>query len=267
MSPDNSKPFGYVTGASSGIGLELAKELARRGYDLIVAAEDAGIEAAARSIAQSGAGITPMQVDLATYEGNEKLYDGIKATGRPVDVAVLNAGVGVGGDFTRETDLQAEINLIRLNVISPVHLAKRTLKDMVARDQGRVLIVSSIAAMMPGPYEACYAASKAFLFSFSHALRSELKDTGITVTALMPGATETNFFHRAGMDGTKIGKEEKDDPAEVAREGIDALLSGEDHVVAGAMKNKFFAALGRLFPETAAEVHRREAEPEAHKAA
>lgn len=267
MSNSNGKPLGIVTGASSGIGYELAKELAKRGFDLIVAAEDPGIERAAGEIGRTGSKVIPVQIDLATYDGVENFYKSVKAGGRPVDVAVLNAGVGVGGDFTRETDLQAELNLIDINVVSPVHLAKRVLKDMVERKQGRVLITSSIAAMAPGPFEAVYAASKAFLFSFSHALRNELQDSGVTVTALMPGPTETNFFHRAGMDNTKIGQSEKDDPAQVAREGIEALMAGEDHVVAGSFKNKVFAATGRIAPETAAKLHGEEAKPGSDKAA
>jgi short-subunit dehydrogenase len=145
-------------------------------------------------------------------------------------------------------------------VTSAVHLTKRVAKDMVARKQGRILFTSSIAAAAPGPFEAVYAASKAFLFSFSEALRNELQDTGVTVTAFMPGATETNFFQRAGMDDTKVGQSEKDDPAEVAREGVEALLAGKDRVVAGSFKNKLFAAAGRMMPETAAGMHRRQAE-------
>jgi short-subunit dehydrogenase len=249
-----------VTGASTGIGYELGLELARRGYDLVIAAEDPGINAAARDMEQLGAIVTAAQVDLATYDGVEKLYTAAKSPGRPFDVVAINAGVGVGGDFVH-TDLEAELKLIDLNVKSAVHLAKRVLQDMAPRRQGRILFTSSIAATAPGPFEAVYAASKAFLFSFSEALRSELKDQGITVTALMPGATETNFFHRAGMDDTKVGQSEKDDPAEVAREGIDALMAGKDRVIAGSLKNTLFATAGRLAPETAAEMHRKQTEP------
>ena len=261
MNNSENRPLAAVTGASSGIGFELAKELARRGYDLAIDAEDAGIKDAARDIEQDGAIVTPVQVDLANYDGVEKFYAELKATGRPVDVIAINAGVGVGGDFARETELDKEIKLINLNVTSSVHLAKRVLKDMVDRHEGRVLFTSSIAGAAPGPREAVYAASKAFLFSFSEALRNELKDTGVTVTALMPGPTETNFFHRAEMDDTKVGQSEKDDPAEVARQGVEALLDGRDRVVAGSFKNKLFVAAGRLAPETAAEMHRKQAEP------
>jgi short-subunit dehydrogenase len=260
MSDTTIRPLAAITGASCGIGFELAKELANRGYDLVIAAEDSGIADAARAFEQSGTLVTPIQVDLADYNGVEKFHSAIEALGRPLEVIAINAGVGVGGDFARETDLREELNLINLNVISAVHLAKRVLPGMVARKHGRVLFTSSIAGVAPGPLEAVYAASKAFLFSFSEALRNELKDTGITVTALMPGATETNFFHRAGMDDTKVGQSEKDDPADVAREGVDALLAGRDRVIAGSFKNKLFATAGRLMPETAAGMHRKQTE-------
>lgn len=260
METQSNKPLAVVTGASSGIGFELAKELTNRGFDLVIAAEDERISQAATQLQQNGNTVTPVQVDLADYDGVEKFYNELKSTGRPLDVVAINAGIGVGGDFARETDLRAELNLINLNVTSSVHLAKRVLQDMVERKQGRILFTSSIAAAAPGPFEAVYAASKAFLFSFSEALRNELKDSGVTVTALMPGPTETNFFHRAGMDDTKVGQSEKDDAAQVAQEGIEALMAGEGYVVAGSFKNKLFAAAGRVAPESAAQMHRKQAE-------
>jgi short-subunit dehydrogenase len=252
------KERAVVTGASSGIGLELAKEFARRGFDLTICAEDEGIRKAAAEISSLGANVQAIQVDLANYDGVEKFYAQIQ---QPIDVIAINAGVGVGGDFVRETDLKAELNLINLNVASTVHLAKLVLKDMVARNKGRVLFTASVVSSAPGPLEAVYGGSKAFVFSFSEALRNELKDTEVTITALMPGATETNFFHRAGMDNTKVGQAEKDDPAEVARDGVEALLSNKDRVVAGSFKNKLFSALGSVAPESAAEMHRKQAEP------
>ncbi len=261
--PNSSRPFAVVTGASSGIGFELARIFAQEGYDVLVTAEDAGIETAAQTIGGNGSRVKAFQADLADYEGVESLYEEITSAGTPVDVVAINAGVGVGGDFARETDLEEELNLIQLNVTSSVHLAKRILQDMVARNQGKILFTSSIAATMPGPFEAVYAASKAFLLSFSEALRNELKDTGITVTALMPGPTETNFFHRADMDDTKVGSSKKDDAAEVAREGYDALMAGKDKVIAGSFKNSLMGGLGaHILPESVkAGMHRKEAEP------
>src|SRR4051794_6593595 len=211
MNNQTNRPFAVVTGASSGIGYELAKQFAQHGFDLLITSAGSGIETAAANLDQFGTSVEPFQADLADYDGVEKLFSAIEATNRPVDAIAINAGVGVSGDFARQTDLKAELNLISLNVTSTVHLAKRVLPDMVSRNQGRVLFTSSIAGTMPAPFEAVYGASKAFVKSFAEAIRNELKDTGVTITTLMPGATETNFFHRAGMDDTKVGASEKDD--------------------------------------------------------
>lgn len=262
MESSGIRPLAVVTGASNGIGFELAKQFAENGFDLVIAAEDPGIMTAAQTLGGQGAAVEAVQADLATYDGVETLYARIQATGRPVDAIAINAGVGVGGDFARETDLRDELNLINLNVISPVHLSKRVVKDMVARGSGRILFTSSIAALMPGPFEAVYAASKAFVQSFSEALRNELKDSGITVTALQPGPTETNFFHRADMDDTKAGASKKDDAAMVAKQGFDALMAGHDHVIAGSLMTKMQGAATNVLPATAnAAMHRRLTEP------
>jgi short-subunit dehydrogenase len=262
MTNTSPRPFAVVTGASSGIGYELAKQFAEHGYDLLIASAGDRINQAEKNLEMLGVHVEAVQADLATSEGVEQLYGRIEESGRPVDAIAINAGVGVSGEFARDTDLEAELNLIRLNVISPVHLAKRVLKDMVARGQGRVLFTSSIAGTMPAPFEAVYGASKAFLSSFSQAIRNELKDTGVTVTALMPGATETDFFHRAGMDDTQVGASEKDDPGEVARDGYEALMAGKDHVVAGSFKNKMQAAAGHALPDpVVANFHRKQSEP------
>ncbi len=258
-----ARPLAVVTGASSGIGYELAKQFAQNGFDLLVTAEDAGLVEAAQAFESLGAQVQSVRADLAKYEGVEELYARIQALGRPVDAIAINAGVGVGGDFVRQTDLEAELNMIQLNITSSVHLAKRVLKDMVERGEGRVLITSSVAALMPGSFEAVYGATKAFLLSFSEALRNELQDTGVTVTALLPGPTETNFFHRAGMDDTKAGQPENEDSAEqVARQGFEALMAGEDKVVAGSLKTKVMAAAAKVLPDTfVAEQHRKLSEP------
>lgn len=262
MTQSNTRPLAVVTGASSGIGLELARQFAQHGYDLIIAAEDQGISRVAETLRNDGIEVRDVQVDLAKPEGVEKLYREIENGGRPVDAIALNAGVGAGGDFARTTDLNDELNLIDLNVRSTVHLAKRVLQNMVARGQGRVLFTSSIAATMPGTFNSVYNASKAFVQSFAQAIRNELKDTGVTITALMPGPTETNFFERADMEDTKVGASEKDDPAEVAREGYEALMAGKDHVIAGSFMNKVQATLAHLVPDTlTAQMHRKQAEP------
>ncbi|OWY69870.1 oxidoreductase [cyanobacterium TDX16] len=261
---DNSltRPLAVVTGASSGIGYELAKQFAQNGFDLLITATNSNLNEVAQTLEGRGAKVETVQADLATYDGVEALYQKIQDSNRAVDAIAINAGVGVGGEFARETDLQDELNLINLNVVSSVHLAKRVVKDMVNRGKGRILFTSSIAALMPGSFEAVYAASKAFIQSFSEGLRNELKNTGVTVTALMPGPTETNFFHRAGMDDTNVGANEKDDPSEVAKQGFEALMKGKDSIIAGSLATKIQGAVSKVLPDTVnAELHRKLTEP------
>jgi len=258
---NSSGQLAVVTGASSGIGLELAKLFAQNGYDLVIVAEDEGIESAADQLRSLGPMVESVQADLATEDGVEELWERIEEMGRPVDAIAINAGVGVGGPFL-ETDLEEEINLINLNVTGAVHLAKHVVQHMAERGEGKILFTSSIAADMPAPFEAVYGASKAFLLSFSEALRNELKDTNITVTALQPGPTDTNFFDRAGMQDTKVGADKKDDPADVARDGFEALMAGKDHVVAGSFKNKVQSTMAQVTPDkVTAEMHRKLSEP------
>jgi short-subunit dehydrogenase len=257
-----TRPLALVTGASSGIGLELARQFAEHGYDLIINAEDMAVQATATELAATGAQVQPVRADLATDEGVEQLYTAVVAVGRPLDAVALNAGVGEGGPFL-ETDLAAEFEIIDVNIRSTVHLAKMVLRDMAARDEGRVLITSSIASTMPGSFQAIYNASKSFLQSFAEALANELKDTGITITSLMPGPTETNFFHRADMDDTKVGRSSKDDPADVAKQGFEALMKGKQKIVAGSLKTKTQAMANKVLPDRAkAQAHRQMAEPD-----
>ncbi|MBS1844114.1 MAG: SDR family NAD(P)-dependent oxidoreductase [Actinobacteria bacterium] len=259
---DDDRRLAVITGASSGIGFELAKVFAEEGFDLIVTAEDDELQAAASELNQIGRGVDAVRVDLSRPEGVEELYEKARADGRAIDALCLNAGIGAGGDFARETELAKELRLVDLNVRSTVHLAKLTLADMTSRDEGRVLFTSSIASTMPGAYQAVYNASKSFVQSFAEAIRNELKDTGVTITSLMPGPTDTEFFERAEMKDTKVGSGEKDDPAEVARQGFEALMSGKEKVVAGSMKNKVQAAAAGVIPDKVkAEMHRRMAEP------
>lgn len=261
MDNSSTRPLAVVTGASSGIGYELAKQFAQNGFDLLVTATGPSINEVAQTFEELGAKVETVQADLATYGGVETLYNKIKATG-PVDAIAINAGVGVAGEFARDTDLKDELNLINLNVVSTVHLAKRVAKDMVSRGEGRILFTSSIVSQMPSPFQAVYAASKAFVHSFSEAIRNELKDTGVTVTALMPGATETNFFQRAGLDDTKVGADKKDDPAKVAKQGFEALMAGNDGVLAESLKTKIQGAVSKILPDTVtAEMNRKLNEP------
>jgi short-subunit dehydrogenase len=258
-----SPPLAVVTGASTGIGYELAREFMAHGYDAIVAAEEDRIHAAAAELNKRGdTEAQAVQTDLATYDGVEQLWSVIKDTGWPVAVLALNAGIGAGGEFV-SNDLDAELRVVKLNVVSPVHLAKRVLPTMVSRGAGRVLITSSVAATMPGPFYATYAASKSFLLSFAEAIRHELKDTGVTVTAVMPGPTDTKLFERSGMEGTRVGAmESKDEPAEVAREAYEALMKGEDHVITGSWRNKAQVASTRVMSEKGkAAIHGKLTEP------
>jgi short-subunit dehydrogenase len=246
------KQFAVITGASSGIGYELAKNFAMNGYDILVVAENAEIQSAANAFREYGNLVHVVEADLKEIEGVNKLYAQIKSIDCPVDAIAINAGVGVGGASFDKTDLTAEIDMIKLNVISTVQLAKLVVKDMVARGEGKILFTSSVAAIMAGPYEVVYAATKSFVQSFAEGLRAEVKDKGITVTALLPGPTETNFFHRAGMDDTKVGESKKDDPAQVAKQGYDALMNGDDMVVAGSFMNKAQTAAAKFMPQAAA---------------
>jgi uncharacterized protein len=250
-----------VTGASSGIGRELAQQFAEHGFDLVVNAENDGVYAAAVELRATGADVRAVRADLRTAEGVEQLWSAVSDTGRPLDAAALNAGVGKGGAFV-DTELADELAIIDLNVTSTVRLAKHILREMTSRKEGRVLITSSIASTMPGSFQAVYNASKSFLQSFAEALQEELRDSGVTVTSLMPGPTETDFFRRADMEDTKVGASSKDDPAQVAKQGFDALMKGERRIVAGSLSTRAQEAAGKVLPDALkAKAHRRMAEP------
>ena len=244
-----AKPLALITGASSGIGLELARQFADHDHDLIVAAENDEIATAAQELRAHGSSVEAVRADLSTFAGVEELYRTI--AGREIEAVAINAGIGVSGRFI-ETDLDAELRLISLNVMSTVHLAKRVLTDMAMRGHGRVLFTASVASTMPGPYYAVYAASKAFVYSFAEAVRSELTDSGVTVTALLPGPTDTQFFDREGATDTKGAEAaEKNDPADVARQGFEALMAGKDRVFgATSLATKFQGMISRFMPES-----------------
>ena len=252
------RPFAIVTGASTGIGLELARRCAEEGFDLLIAADEPRIEQAASEIRASGVSVEAVQADLATQEGVDKLYAAAK--GRKVDALLANAGRGLGHAFL-DQDFSEAKRVIETNVTGTVYLIHKVGNDMRRRNAGRILIVGSIAGFTPGSFQAIYNATKAFLNSFSFALRDELKETNVTVTCLMPGATETEFFRRADMLDTKVGSSEKDDPAEVARTGFDAMMKGEGDVVSG-WKNKVQTTVANVTPAGAlASQHRKMAEP------
>ncbi len=258
-----AEKLAIVTGASSGIGYNLAKVFAENGYDLAIASAGERLDEAEQDFRALGVSVTAVQADLATYEGVDEFWEAVEALGRPVDAAALNAGVGVGGLFN-ETSLDKEINLIRLNVEGTVHLAKHVVNHMVARGEGKILITASIAAEMIAPREAVYSASKAFDLSFAKSLRAELEGTGVTVTALQPGPVDTDFFHRADMDDTQVGQEGKKDnePYDVARQGFEALMKGEKHVYAADWKTKMEGSVANFVPDAVkAAMHEKMAQP------
>jgi short-subunit dehydrogenase len=251
------RKFAIVTGASSGIGLELARLAAKDGYDLLVAADEPLIDAAA-AFEGLGASVESVQADLATNEGVDRLCEA--ARGRSVDLLIANAGRGLGHAFL-DQDFAAVRRVVDTNVTGTIYLLQRVGRDMRARGAGRILITGSIAGFIPGTFLAVYNGTKAFIDSFSFALRAELKDSGVTVTCLMPGATETDFFARADMLDTKVGQQKKDDPADVARDGFDAMMRGDGDVVSG-WKNKLQTTIANVTPAgVLAEQHRRMAEP------
>jgi short-subunit dehydrogenase len=253
------KPFAIVTGASSGIGLELAAICAQEGFDLLVAADRPELQAAANRLRGLGADVTVVEADLATIDGVDRLW--AAAAGRPVDALLANAGHGLGRAFL-DQDFADVRHVIDTNVTGTVYLVQLVGRSMRSRGHGRILLTGSIAGFMPGTYQAVYNGTKAFVDSFSFALRAELKGTGVTVTCLMPGATETDFFERADMLDTKVGQGKKDDPADVARVGFDAMMRGDGDVVSG-WQNKLQSAIANVTPAgVLAEQHRRMAEPE-----
>jgi short-subunit dehydrogenase len=262
MNATPTRHLALVTGASTGIGLELARQFADNGFDLVIVAHDDPLEAARQDLQGRGATVEAVRADLASPEGVEELWRRVQAIGRPLAAAALNAGRGAGGAFAGDTDLADELEIVDLNVRSTVHLAKYVATDMAARGEGRILFTSSIAATMPGSYQAVYNASKSFVQSFALALRKELEDTGVTVTSLMPGPTDTEFFDRADMLDTKLATGYRDDPADVARDGFEALMSGDERVVSASMKTKLQARASRVMPDKAkAAMHADMAEP------
>ena len=252
------RPLAVVTGASSGIGYELARQCAGHDYDLIVAADEPAIHSAAEALRQEGVDVVAVEADLATSAGVDRLWSAIGA--RPVALLLANAGHGLGGAFL-DQDFAAIRHVVDTNVTGTLDLIQRVARDMRGRNQGRILITGSIAGFIPGTYAAVYNGTKAFIDSFSFALRAELKGTKVTVTCLMPGATETEFFERAGMTDTAVGQAKKDEPADVAKAGFEAMMRGDGDIVSG-WKNKLQTAVASITPSgLLAERHRAMAEP------
>ena len=257
--PRHAGKFSIVTGASTGIGLELAKNCAKDGMDILVVADEPEIEQAAETLRGLGAGhVEALQADLSTEAGVDKIIAAVK--GRTIEHLIANAGRGLGDSFLNQDWADAKF-VVNTNITGTIYLIHELARRMVDAGTGRILITGSIAGFMPGSFQAVYDGTKALLDSFSYALREEIKHSGVTVTCLMPGATETEFFERADMMDTKIGQEKKMDPADVAKQGYDAMLAGDGQVITG-WKNKMQAAMAHVLPaEQLAKQHTKEAAP------
>ncbi|MCW2350477.1 SDR family NAD(P)-dependent oxidoreductase [Sphingobium sp. B12D2B] len=251
--------FAIVTGASTGIGFELAHLIAQDGYDLLVVADEPLIDAAAQDFRRHGGDVRSLEADLSTLDGVDRLL--AAAEGRRIDVLCANAGVGTGGPFL-EQDVAMWRRSVDTNVTGTVYLLQKVLADMVARNDGKILVTGSIAGYIPGTFNAVYNATKAFIDNFTEALRNEVKEAeGVTLTTLMPGPTDTEFFERAGLLDTQVGQQDKADPSKVARDGWKALLDGKGHIVSG-LSNKLQVAAAGVVPQAMlAEQHRKLAEP------
>jgi short-subunit dehydrogenase len=255
-----SRPLAVVTGASSGIGLELARIASKEGYDVVIVARDHGIDDVASTLNAASGGVYPVQADLSTTSGVDVLCEAIRELHRPVELLFANAGRGLGRAFL-DQEFSEIADVINTNILGTVYLLQQIGRDMRARGAGKILVTGSIAGFVPGTFQAVYNGSKAFVDSFTMALRHELEGSGVSVTCLMPGATETAFFQKADMMDTKVGSGEKDDAADVARTGFDALMRGESSVIYG-LKNKAQVAATRVLSrDAAAEMHRKQAAP------
>lgn len=258
----NSEKYALITGGSGGIGFELAKLFAKDQYKLIlVARNDTELQNKAQELRQQSAvEVITIAKDLFNPQSPFEVYDELKARGIEVEVLVNDAGQGEYGEF-KDTDLKRELDIIQLNIGAPVILTKCFLKDMIARKGGKILNVGSIAGELPGPLQSVYHGTKAFINSWTEAIRNEVKDKGITITLLLPGATDTDFFNKADMTESKIVQETKlSDPSTVAKDGYEALMSGDDKIISG-LKNKVQVAMGNVMPDSmvADNMHKQQA--------
>jgi len=254
--------YALITGATSGIGYELAKLFAKDQYNLvIVARNEKELNNCSNEMKQQyGVNVITIAKDLFKRESPFEVYDEVKSRGLKIDVLVNDVGQGQYGEF-KDTDINRELDIIQLNIGAYITLTKCFLREMVDRKEGKILNVASIAGKMPGPYQSVYHGTKAFVQSWSEALRSELKDSGVTVTSLLPGATETDFFNKAQMQNSKIMQEDMSDPADVAKDGYDALMAGKDMIISG-MKNKMQVGMANVMPDsTVADKTKKQQEP------
>ncbi|SFC35935.1 hypothetical protein SAMN05421747_10984 [Parapedobacter composti] len=259
----NTKNYALVTGGTSGIGLELAKLLAADHYNLVIVARNRQeLDNVSHELTrQYPVEVTTIQKDLFNPQAPREIIEALNAKNMVIDVLINNAGQGVYGKFL-DTDLDRELAIVQLNINACIALTKYVLKDMVARGSGKILNVSSIAGKVPGPYQAVYHGTKAFIHFFSEAIRNEVRETDVTITSLLPGATATDFFNKADMEAAKIVQEgDLADPAVVARDGYKALMEGKDMVISG-FKNKVQVAMSNVMPDDkATDMMRKQQEP------
>ncbi len=247
---DTNKKTAVVTGASSGFGRELVKLFAQDDYQVVLVARQAAeLHDVAQQLERKFPSCKTLVIpkDLAQPQAAQELYDEVQQHGLRVQALVNNAGFGEHGQFVN-TDLEKELSMIQLNVTSLVTLTKLFMQDMVQRGDGRILQLASTVSFMPVPKLSVYAATKAFVLSFSEAIAYELENTGVTMTALCPGASDTEFFARAGAEGANVTDTPLSDPAEVARDGYQAMMQGETRVISGAM-NKLQVYMANFIPD------------------
>ncbi len=235
------QPFAVIVGAASDFGREICQQFASKGFDLLISDHTEEIHQLKKDLIQYGTSIEGHQLDLMTFRGTEKLYEAIKSFGHPIDVLVINASTGPEGPFT-QTDLKKEINVIHKNIVGPVHLLKKIINDMEIRGHGKILISSDSGPVVEAPYEAVYGATKAFLFSFTEALRIELRESGITITSILP-----NIFHLL----TEEEQRHVADPKQLAIDAFDALMAGREHVFEKNIKQRIKTLFGRIIPDKA----------------
>ena len=245
----STRPLALVTGASGGIGAALARELARHGHDLVLAARGvAAMEALAAELREGGAGATVIPADLSKPGAAATLADEIARSGVAIDILVNNAGLGAAGRFDRADPARIS-EILQVNIVALTELTRLLLPGMIARGRGRVMLVASVAGFQPGPRMAAYFASKAYVLSLGEALAYELRGTGVSVTVLCPGATATNFFTVAGADNSVMARRLRRmmRAEDVARLGYLGLATGRRVVITGAM-NRLLALAGRYAP-------------------
>ena len=250
--PKETGKYALITGATSGFGYEFAKRFAQDGYNLVLVARNEGkLKEMTSDLTQTFmVEVIPVGKDLFNPAAPEEIYAELNSRGITVDVLVNDAGQGEHGNFL-EYAVSRDVDMIQLNVTAVVSLTKLFLRDMVIRNDGKILQVASLLGKYPTPLMAVYAATKAFVIAFTEALIQELKDTNVTITALLPGAADTDFFHKAGGENSKTYREENlSDPVSVARDGYEALMRGERRIVSGA-KNKAYAAVTTVMPDSA----------------